>query len=542
MQDCLRIKDRFVKDKGFQPVNAEELFNRDKRVKEGIFAYPNTENINWNDDTVSVRTEQGESKAINLKEFYNERLYSLIDSCTETLGRDIKNMVNKISFINPNNNAYRFMNENQEKPEVLDKYYPILRDVLQPEPRSIDYKNPKFDFTEDIKYNKGEDSCPIKFCQPCLSKLIYNYVNTRRCHNITAVINVLEFMATLDTENEKNEGIKYFCDAGNVYLSSQFCQISAEERNQMVKNGWVNEEHIMPFSILIRYERMFNAYGTELVKLIFRNLHPIATDMTNIFFTLKYINNARSNFKFANIQKPNVLLRFNNEKPYKVELFSERMNRKQFNEVINDPETKRGEWNMINETKGEYYNYGMVRMYNNKDPTKNAIWNTKKQTANKKYYLTEQERDEYRRRGVNYPPTEVELAPSLPIYDKCNDCTFEPIDSDKGKVARVMLYCYVMYALGYKSRFDINKLNSWFTYDNLMLFLEWNEKYPATKTEQNRNFPLYVFQNSINPFVYADLTAHVFKSKYPDRHIPDPQQGNLNMWMLSKANKYWKKN
>lgn len=511
MQDCTLINKKKV---GFKwlPINGEDLFNREKN-NEASNKYPYVENassLQWKDNaTVTIMIDQGKTEQVKLHDFFNKRLGDLFNSCADTLGADIKRMISLITFTNPENKAFSFMLKNKKNPEILDKYYPHLSNVLTINPKVINYKNPTFTFSTTMETNLFKDPkheqlkklnmCPIKICKGCVSKIIYDNYYNRRCVNLLAIINAFNVISSsnlIEKDNNLNDPYTnliappnigpYLCDINNIYLSSNFCKISAEDRAKLVNQGKINEEHILPFSLLVRYEGLFYTFdeNIELIKIIFRNLHPMATDIHNLYYTTKNINSARSNFKFSDVPKPNVYLKFNYDKPHNVDLISERLAPKKWKKPDND-----SEWNKMNESgKREYFNKNMYEM--------DEKWGTNKYTSE-----------------------------TLPIYDKCAEdlCKFEPLEEDKGKIARAMLYCYVIYALGFRDRFKLKELDEWFTADSIAMFLEWNDRFPTKNSEIIRNRMTDIMQNTINPFVYSEIVNHVFKGENPGKHLPDPK-------------------
>lgn len=90
-----------------------------------------------------------------------------------------------------------------------------------------------------------------------------------------------------------------------------------------------------------------------------------------------------------------------------------------------------------------------------------------------------------------------------------NKCLFEPIDSNKGIIARAIFYFYVTYYNISGIRRNINSLlkdcsSSKYDSDckNLIdLLLKWNEEHPITKSELKRNNIIFNKQYNYNIFV-----------------------------------------
>lgn len=123
-----------------------------------------------------------------------------------------------------------------------------------------------------------------------------------------------------------------------------------------------------------------------------------------------------------------------------------------------------------------------------------------------------------------------------PIYH-CTDphqCVIEPINSEKGKIARTAMFIYLVYIYPNLSpehkiqyhdisiNYDLNEkiVNNFYNDDTIRLYNEWNKQYPPDKDEIIETLYIGSLVRYLNPFVmyyHTKLDKYVFDRNLWDR-------------------------
>lgn len=117
----------------------------------------------------------------------------------------------------------------------------------------------------------------------------------------------------------------------------------------------------------------------------------------------------------------------------------------------------------------------------------------------------------------NLPFDEVTGGSSDSYGNKWNKTAFEPMDSVKGDVARIMFYMVVRYdsaALDLELEDSLTSTSSKLPFlGKLSTLIKWHYEDPVDEIEQKRNEVVYSYQKNRNPFIdYPDLVEYL----YPD--------------------------
>jgi endonuclease I/DNA/RNA endonuclease YhcR with UshA esterase domain len=111
-----------------------------------------------------------------------------------------------------------------------------------------------------------------------------------------------------------------------------------------------------------------------------------------------------------------------------------------------------------------------------------------------------------------------------------NQSAYEPGPLSKGQVARILFYMATRYE-GTNGEIDlelISKVNNYPLpkFGNLTTLLEWNNQYPPSAMERQRNERIFRIQQNRNPFVdHPEFANYIWGAKTPT----DPEFGNFSM-------------
>ena len=299
----------------------------------------------------------------------------------------------------------------------------------------------------DINPKRDEDS-NIDICHQCIRGIV-NYVQDRRCFNMDTALKL----------NNVMQKHPQFCDASMVYVGEEFCKAEKQAGGtKLVKqfptpnpdSYFVNEEHIVPVSVI-------KGYSDSNHHLV-RDFHPFSTDFNYIYNTVASINEARSNFPVGEITQPRQISGY---------VRYDSSNHNTGAKAIrprNQPKDH-GTWNKVNEGKL---------------PGAGYLGNPALGFGNHCF-------------GVDDPEN-----PSIFNFLLCR---FEPIDADKGKIARAYLYYFCAYAAPYGNLIKHGALKRHVNYEIMNQFLNWDKKYYVTKEERDRALIISMYQDTVNPFV-----------------------------------------
>lgn len=450
-----------------------------------------------------------------------ERLKEADDKCFNAQMDDLINIITGVPF-------YPLIAEQFDKNRSLKindtsyQDFQIMKNVLPPS---------KSEWDHNIRSD---------MCEECTKNVIKEFLEKRRCFNLKTVMNVLNFLNGLsDKPNPKKTAI------GNaIYLGKGYADLNQEQR----KSLRVSEEHIVPASILAYYftweglppaKKDYNFFyfdGTN--KSLSRELNPILTDLHNIYMTTGNINTSRSNFMLGNIQPYHIsaAIKFDMQNPSNCRDGPAEIVQKEstldFRERSRSPRPRRSSEKDKNKLSASPIRGGNPRaIFPNPSQTQmckstgsikykpeehpypakchNNIqgenitsenWNLINEalkTVNK--YSENKDPEQYFR--VSQYFNEI---PDTGFYNMClsNQCMFEPIDEDKGKVARTIFYFYIIYGIAYKDRLNPGIYNAYFNNEkNWQTFVKWHKEHPVTDEEQLRNMRIAHIQGAPNPFI-----------------------------------------
>lgn len=281
------------------------------------------------------------------------------------------------------------------------------------------------------------------------------------------------------------------------------------------RNLNVNIEHVVPRSILVE------KYDNDVY---------FPSDPYQLYVVNKNVNSYRQSVKFGVVNEPT--LEFDK---YGKPVVANDMKGFAIKEcqVINCDKPEKCN---INRTKKEYIDqikYHCTNLSTEIDVNKNNFMDD----VNKNNFMY-----------MNNSTTHYELCPRIDpksrtaekefkiCYNCDNTCTIEPINSEKGKIARSVLYIYSLYI--YPNLTDEHKYfftnrpadyhvsNSWqyfFNDKTMRMYDEWNRTYPPDKDEVIETLEIANLLGYLNPFVmYYDekLNAYVFDKNLQNTLFP----------------------
>lgn len=475
------------------------------------------------------------------------------DKCFNAEDKDLRLMF-KIPFY-PLKNPEQFIKNHKLKENNISwEDFPLIKDLIMP---------PK----------NWQDNIPGTMCKKCVVNVVLEFLQKRKCFNLKTVINVLTNMTQLsDNKNPKNTAI------GNaVYLGKQFADLNQEQRKELR----VSEEHIVPASIVAHYFRYESEkskkkiydffYFDGTVKSLTRELHPILTDLHNIYMTTGNINNTRSNFMLGEINPENITgaIRFDIENPSKcndgpAEILQNESqldyNKRYEGHGRGDSSKRAISPRPPRQLAGripisDLYSTGSCkptgriaykpklgesqpRKCDNENNQLEAVTSEKWNLVNEAFstivkYIKE-EKNPHKQQELYYQVSRYFNPKDIPdagFYNMClsNFCQFEPLDQDKGKIARTIIYFYVIYGIAYKDRLVPGIAKAYFN-TNMETFKKW-AKHPITESENLRNMRVAAFQGHPNPFisyrtkdsgiirgVESNLVEKIFDPKHVGEH------------------------
>ena len=331
----------------------------------------------------------------------------------------------------------------KKKKGLVSKHdFPLLKHIL---PRTQTASLTTFNIEKNP--NKSAES-NIELCHQCIRGII-EYTQNRRCFNMDTV---LKFNNVMQTN-------KQYCNASMVYVGEEFCKKEAKYggAEKLVKQFpepskyFVNEEHIIPVSVI-------KGYSDSNHHLV-RDFHPLSTDFNYIYSTVASINEARSNFPIGEIKS----------------------------------------WHTSGYAKYDS-NEGAKAIRPRNAPKDHGTWN---------------KINEGRAPGAGYlgNPTlgfgnhcfGVDNAENPSVFNFLM-CRFEPIDADKGKIARAYLYYFCVYAAAYGDLLKYGAMTRHINYNIMNQFLDWDKKYNVSEIEKNRALVISMYQDTLNPFVLLPIS------------------------------------
>lgn len=561
------IPDYFKKIKQFISIFNDKLAPKlcDNYIKNGI---------NYNFTTFITNTVRSNDKQLSI--------FNLINNYMEKKG------LSDMKYIRIINSFIPFITSPTIKNEyLLYSYYTITKyDIKNLLNNSLNYLN-SVNINKDYKTIKTSNKINVVFRsfqyntvgnQVCL-RCAYNYfikhfINDRNIYDFVIVNEQLK------SDIRQNK----LCN-NLIYIDNDLCKNVVDIENQL------NEEHILPAYVLSKPYY----FGYLQTKDIFREMNPILTDLHNLFLTEKNINTARTNWRYAEIEKKDVtnLLRYTNDKN-EIKMITEEMKQKIdvknytkieqrprkyidhiFVGYLTDAENKNDKPYIIKKDKNTPPSVH-IKLYQKEQPYKlidkvfkyNLIntlgiytgeqvdWNvppgimiSDKDMIERIELMGDEKLKKYNKISNTYGNFEKGEVNSLWTKTFCLNkfsgaCgLFEPRDADKGKVARAMLYMLLVYGAQYINRFEYIRFMMFYTRNSINMYVKWAKKYLPDEAEKEKNKNVFKFQGNFNPFIQikvkndwkdfnTDLYDNIFLiSKTDDNHIHLP----VTEWIVNES-------